>query len=190
MKSKNKLVHLISLLLLASTAVFAQTNDVKQFNKDGVTFDYPSAWALEDRSDNDAQQLVLGRSDGDAQVRVFVLRPPVSTPEKLAEAKRVLVDPYVNATAKQFEAMGAKPERVAANSEIAATPAEGVKLQAVLDREPGAAEIYWSVVGQRLVVLTFFGPDKARKQSVTGWDSIRNTLKVQEVKPPAPAKKP
>lgn len=167
-------------VLLALPALGQTAADNKQFNKDGLTFDYPSAWMLQDQSSTDAQQLTIGKNDSDAQIRVFVFRTLVSTPERLVESKKVLVDPYVNSTAKQFEQMGAKPERLPATSSIAGTAADGVKLQAVLDGQAGAAEIYWGVVGQRLVVLTFFGPDKARTQTATTWDTIRNSLKVAE----------
>ena len=185
---RNQILSL-ALVLFCSVTVFAQ--NAKQFSKDGLVFDYPSNWALQDSSDKDAQQLVLGRADNDAQIRVFVFRPLVTTPEKLAEAKRVLVDPYVNATAKQFEQMGAKPERVTVTSEISAMPADGVKVQASLDGDPGAAEIYWAVVGQRLVVLTFFGPDRARKQTQAAWDLLRNSLEIEQPAAPAqPDKKP
>jgi hypothetical protein len=178
-------------VLLMSFGALGQTNaGEKQYNKDGLIFSYPSALVLEDTSDNDAQQLTLSASNSEAQIRVFVFRPLVNTPARLDEAKRVLVDPYVNSFVKQFEAMGAKPERVVATSEIAKAPAEGAKVQAVLDGDPGAAEVYWGVIGQRLVVLTFFGPDKARKQLLSGWDSVRNTLKVDEPKATQPAKNP
>jgi hypothetical protein len=102
----------------------------------------------------------------------------------------VLVDSYVNATAKQLEQMGAKPEKLPVNSEIAGVAAEGVKVQAVLDGETGAAEIYWGVIGQRLVVLTLFGPDKARKQVMPVWDTVRNSLKVAEPASAKPAASP
>lgn len=189
MKQNCTCLILLFILLLSCVVATAQSNDVKLFSKDGLMFDYPSNWQVEDRSDKDAQQLTLGRADSDAQIRVFVFRPLVGTPEKLAEAKKVLVDPYVNATMKQFEQMGVKPERMAATSEISALPAEGVKVQAILDGDPGAAEVYWAVVGQRLVVLTFFGPDKARKQTENAWNSIRSSLKVEQAKA-EPAKKP
>jgi len=171
--------------------VFGQTNaGEKQYNKDGLIFSYPSSLVLEDTSDTDAQQLTLASGNSEAQIRVFVFRPLVNTPARLDEAKRVLVDPYVNSFVKQFESMGVKPQRVAATNEIAKAPAEGVKIQAVLDGDPGAAEVYWGVVGQRLVVLTFFGPDRSRKQLLAGWDSIRNTLTIEPPKTAQPAKNP
>jgi len=89
-------------------SAFAQTpGDGKQFTKDGLSFNYPSGWAFNDTSNPDAQQMTFGRTDSDAQITVFVFRAPLTSPEKIAEAKRVLVDKYVASTTKSFEQAGA-----------------------------------------------------------------------------------
>ncbi|HAF15061.1 MAG TPA: hypothetical protein DCK99_15475 [Blastocatellia bacterium] len=49
------------------------------------------------------------------------------------------------------------------------------------------AEIQWAVVGQRLVVLTFLGPDKALTKAMPAWDAIRNSLSIE---PPKAQAKP
>ena len=69
---------------------------------------------------------------------------------------------------------------------------EGVKIRASLDGVPGSAEIQWAVVGQRIVVLTFLGPDKALTKAQPAWDLIRTTIKVEEAPPktPQPAASP
>jgi hypothetical protein len=187
---------LIAWLMIGGLSASAQTvpGDAKQFIKDGLTFSYPAGWSFNDTSNSDAQDLTFGRADSDAQVKVFVFRPLITTPEKLAEAKRVLVDKYVVSTTKSFADAGAKPESSPAETEIGALKAEGVKIRATLEGEPGAAEIYWGVVGKRLVVLTFFGPDKALKKVIPAWDLIRTTLQIEEPKPkmaqPAASPKP
>ena len=191
MRSFSKLFHLLSLILLCSVSGISQTSEAKQFNKDGLIFSYPSGWSFNDASNSDAQDLTLGRADSDAQVKIFVFRPLVTTPEKLIEAKRVLVDKYVAATTKGFVDAGAKPESSPATAEIGALQVEGVKIRAVMDGEPGAAEIYWGVIGKRLVVLTLFGPDKALKKAMPVWDTVRTSLQIEEPKPaPQPSPKP
>jgi hypothetical protein len=190
MKSFSDFFRLLSLLLLCVSAL-SQTPETKQFTKDGLIFNYPSGWSFNDASNSDAQDLTLGRADSDAQIKVFVFRPLITTPEKLAEAKRVLVDKYVAATTKGFADAGGKPESSPAATEIGALQAEGVKIRASLDGEPGAAEIYWGVIGKRLVVLTFFGPDKALKKAMPAWDAVLSSLQIEEPKPkPQPSPKP
>jgi hypothetical protein len=131
--------------------------------------------------------MTFGRADSDAQITVFVFRTPVTAPEKVAEAKRVLVDKYVASTTKSFEQAGAHPESSPATTEIGGVKSEGVKIRASLDSVPGVAEIEWAVVGQRLVVLTFLGPDKALTKATPAWDAIRTTIKIAE---PTPQPKP
>ena len=53
---------------------------------------------------------------------------------------------------------------------------------ASLGGEAGAAKIYWALVGQRVVVLTYFGPDKQTKQLSPAWDLVRTSLKVVDPK--------
>lgn len=193
MKSLRHYFHVLAIVLVCSAGVFAQTkpSDAKEFNKDGLSFSYPSGWAFNDTSNDDAQQMTFGRSDSDAQITVFVFRTLLTTPEKIAEAKKVLVDKYVASTTKSFEQAGAKPESSAAASEIGGVKSEGVKIKASLDGVPGVAEIQWAVVGQRLVVLTFLGPDKALTKATPAWDTIRTTIKTGEVAaPPQPSPTP
>jgi hypothetical protein len=182
MKSSQAVLLATVMLLLCGVSAFGQGSDAKHFNKDGLVFDYPSGWVLQDGSNAEAQQMNLARPDSDAQIRIFAYRNHLTTPERIAEAKRVLVDPYVNSAAKQFEQMGAHPQQVPASTDISGLKSDGVKIQAMLD-EPGAAEVYWAVVGQRLVVLTFFGPDKARSRATGAWDTVRKSLHL-ETPPP------
>jgi len=185
MKSSRNFFQLIAFLLFCGLSASAQTapSDAKEFNKDGLSFTYPSGWSFNDTSNTDAQQMTFGRADSDAQITVFVFRTPVTTPEKIAEAKRVLVDKYVASTTKSFEQAAAHPESSSTTTEIGGIKAEGVKIRASLDGVPGVAEIDWAVVGQRLVVLTFLGPDKALLKAMPAWDTIRTTIKIEEPQP-------
>lgn len=176
------------LVMLCCVEVTAQTADTKNFSKNNLSFDYPSAWELQDASSEDAQQLTLAKANSDVQIRMFVHKGRISL-EKFPDAKKAFIDPYVSATVKQFVAMGAKPEQTPDTSEIGGVKADGVNISASLDGEPGAAKIYWALVGQRVVVLTLFGPDKQMKQLMPAWDLIRTSLKVIDPKA-APSPKP
>jgi hypothetical protein len=102
-----------------------------------------------------------------------------------------LVDKYVASTTKSFEQAGAHPESSPATTEIGAVKSEGVKIRASLDGVPGIAEIHWAVVGQRLVVLTFLGPDRALTKAAPAWDLVRTSMTIEEAQPqPKPQPKP
>jgi hypothetical protein len=182
------------MVLTVGLTVFSQGGpDTKRFNLGGLAFDYPSAWVLQDASSPEAQQLALGKADSEAQITIFAYRNHVTTAERVAEVKKVLVDPYISSTTKQLEQMAGKVERSDAAGEFAGVKTEGVKLRVVLDGEAGGAEIYWAIISQRLVVLTFVGPDRALKQASPVWDKIRSTMQVEAPKPasaPSPAPSP
>ena len=180
-----KLIGLVFCCVLAN----AQT-DSKNFAKDGLSFDYPAKWELKDDSNSDLQQITLSMPDSDVKIGVFVHKGR-TTPEKMADAKKALVDPLIAGNAKQFVAMGAKPEQVPDSTEIAGLKAEGTSVNAAIGGETGAAKIYWLLVGQRFVVLTLFGPDKEIKLRAPVWDLVRTSLKVVDPKAvPAASPKP
>ena len=170
---------LAAIFLAACVFALAQSN--KNFTKDNLSFDYPNGWTVQDDSNNDAQQFTLAKPNSDVQIRIFVHKGRISQ-EKLADAKKAFIDPYIAATAKQFVAMGAKPEQVPDTSEIGGVKAEGVSINASLGGDPGAAKIYWALVGQRVAVLTIFGPDRETKQLAPAWDLVRTSLKVVDPK--------
>ena len=174
------------LLLLIVLTAQAQTPaaNTKHFDKDGLVFDYPDGWEIQDESNKDAQQLTLGRSDSEAQIRLFVHRGKVDTPEKMVQAKHAFIDPYIASVSNTFVQMGAKPEQTPASIQFGAATAEGVRLRALLSGEAGEAAIYWLPVGSRVVVLTFFGSDNSLKKAAPAFDTVRNSLRIEEVKPP------
>jgi hypothetical protein len=175
---KSNILNLVSVFFLLS--VVQTASSVQTFNANGLFFEYPNGWVLRDDSNSDAQQLTLARPNNDVQIRVFAHKGRIAA-EKFPDAKKAFIDPYIAATMKQFVAMGAKPEQSADSSEIAGVKADGVKIAANLG-EPGAAKIYWAMVGQRVVILTIFGPDREIKQFAPAWDTVRTTLKVEEQK--------
>ncbi len=184
-----KVTCVVAMVVFGGIVALAQTASNQQtFNANGVSFDYPSGWTIYDDSNADAQQLTLGRPKNDVQIRVFVHKGRI-TPEKFPDAKKAFIDPYIASTVKQFVAMGAKPEQSADSSEIAGLKADGVKVTANLGA-PGAAKIYWALVGQHVVILTIFGPDDEIKQFTPAWDTVRSSLKVEDKAAPKPSPKP
>ena len=181
-------IKLLPIILICYLMVAAQTPNT--VTKNGLSFDYPSDWTMQDESSGDAQQFSLSKANSDVQIKVFVHKGRIMT-EKLPEAKKAFIDPYLAATEKQFVTMGANPEQAPDTSEIGGIKADGVKISASLGGETGAAKIYWALVGQRVVVLTLFGPDKQLKQLAPAWDLVRNSLKVVDPKAvPAASPKP
>ena len=183
-------VLLVFILLLFGLSASGQSapTGTQAFDREGLSFIYPAGWSFEDSSNKNAMEMTFGRADLDATVKVFVFRTPLDGADKLAEAKKILVERYIATTTKSFEEANAHPKSEPSTSEIAAIKAEGVKIHASLDGTPGVAEIEWAVIQDHMVVLTLFGPDIAVKNAVPAWDLIRSTIKIAA--PTAAPKKP
>jgi hypothetical protein len=179
---------MIRFLLLTGLILFQTGSGGQTFNANGVSFNYPDGWTIYNDTNSDAQQLTLARAKSDVQIRVFVHKGKI-TPEKFPDAKKAFIDPYIASTVKQFEAMGAKPQQSADTTDIAGVNADGVKVAANLG-EPGAAKIYWALLGQHVVILTIFGPDREIKQFAPAWDMVRSSFKVEDKSAPKPSLKP
>ena len=175
----NRISILVAIFFAA--CMFAAAQTAKNFTKDNLSFDYHEGWTVQDDSNRDAQQLTLTKANSDVQIRIFVHKGRISQ-EKFADAKKAFIHPYIAATAKQFVAMGAKPEQSPDTSEIGGVKAEGVSISASLGGDPGAAKIYWALVGERVAVLTIFGPDRETKQLAPAWELVRTSLKVMDPK--------
>ncbi|PWT95976.1 MAG: hypothetical protein C5B55_00605 [Blastocatellia bacterium] len=175
---------ILTILVFGFLYSFAFAQEPKHFSKEGLSFDYSNGWALEDASNSDTQTLKLSRPDADLQLSVSAHKGRI-TAEKMADAHKALIDPYVEAFAKQFTSMGAKAERTPETSEIGGVPAEGVRIKFSFGTDTATAQIYWALVGQRVVIVTYFGPEADRKKYASGFDLIRTSLKVEEPKPKA-----
>jgi hypothetical protein len=181
-----------SLLLVASA--LAQDPNVKQFAKDGLSFDYPAGWQLSDQSTQQMQFIELAR--GDVVIRIRSPREWLKTPEKEAAAKKLFQDKYVDDFVGTVEQAGIHPKRSAVTTQIGGADAEGVRIRAVLDGDPGGLDSYFRTISDRLVNLSIFTSDKDLVKVAPAWDLIRNSVKVEpppqpKATPhPSPAKKP
>src|SRR6266516_63743 len=179
---------LLAIVIVAGLAALAQTQeppktktDATHFAKDGLAFDYPAGWDLSDQSTGQLQYLSLSRTDY-ATIVVRSPRAQIDSKEKEAQARQLIQDGFVQAWAKNFTDSGAKAAPSSVSTEIAGGPAEGTRLSAVLDREPGHVDIYWRMLGGRMVQLTIVGSDKQIKKSESDWNAVRNSIQIE---PPA-----
>ena|SRR2546421_11327910 len=176
----------LCLLLIGLTAHPQTPDETKHFEKDGLSFDYPSSWQVSDQSTKQMQFLELQRGDGYAMVRLRVPREWLKTPQKEAEAKHIIQDRYVAAFVDQLQQAGMKPTRSDAKTDIAGASADGMRVRAALGGEPGGMDAFYRVISDRLVQLSQIGSEGEMAKSATAWDIIRNSIKVE----PPPQSKP
>jgi len=173
-----------SLLLVVSA--LAQDPNVKHFDKDGLSFDYPANWQIADKSSVQMQFLELER--GDVVIRVRTPREWLKTPEKEAHARKLFQDQYVDEFTGQLEQQGLHPKRSTVTTQIGGVDAAGTRVRAVLDSKPRGLDSYFRIISDRLVNLSIFTSDKDLVKIAPAWDLIRNSIKVEP--PPQPKATP
>jgi len=188
MKLTRLIIVGMALSLLIGGGALAQDPNVKHYEKDGLSFDYPANWQLSDQSTGQMQFLELTR--GDLVLRVRSPREWLKTPEKEATAKKLFQDQYVDGFAKQFEQQGMQPKRSAITTTIAGANADGTRLRVVMDRQPGGLDSYYLVLSDRMVNLSILGSESDITKSAPVWDIIRNSLKVAPPPEPKPTATP
>jgi len=186
MKAVRNLICLAVSFLFVATAS-GQDPNIKHFDKDGLSFDYPANWQVSDQSTGQMQYLQMAR-DGFAEIRIRAPREWLKTPEKEAAAKKLIQDQYVDSFVSQVEQAGIHPKRSVATSQISGADAEGARVRAVMDGEPGGMDSYFRTVSARFVQMSIIGSEKEIANSTPAWDLIRNSLKVEP--PPQPKATP
>lgn len=183
------LAHVFAVLLLCVPGVTAQTGTTNHhFEKDGLSFDYPAAWQISDQSTSQMQVIQILRGDGYAELRVRVPREFLKTPDKEAQAKKLVQDKYVEGFVDSLQQAGMTPNRSEGATEIAGGPAVGNRIHAILAGEPGGMDAYYRIVSDRFVQISQLGSEREMKKSADAWDLIRTSIKVAA--PPQPTSLP
>lgn len=183
-----RILIIATILLLLVGSTLAQDPNVKHFAKDGMSFDYPATWQISDKSSQQMQLLEL--AVGDVVVRVRSPREWLKTPDKEAHARKLFQDQYVDDFMGQLEQASLHPKRSTITTQIAGADAEGVRIRAVLDGEPGGMDSYYRILSERLVNLSIFASDKDIVKVAPGWDLIRNSIKVDAAPQPKATPQP
>jgi hypothetical protein len=160
--------------------VFAQApaQELKHFAATGLSFDYPATIELDDRSNPGGQHLVI-QSAGRAQIMIVSRYAQITSAEQLAAARHEIVDSFVETMWQQIHEQDPNVLRTPAQIEVAGAQATGVTLRAVLNNQPGNAEIYSLQLGPRLVVLSLIGTDIEIAATAPAWLAIRRSLKIE-----------
>ena len=176
-------------LLFVVMAAAAQDPNVKHYDKDGLSFDYPANWQFNDQSTTQMQYIQMAR-DGYAEIRIRTPREWLKTPEKETAAKKLIQDQYVDSFAGQLQQAGMSPKRSTGATQISGADAQGDKVRAVMDGQPGGMDSYFNILSDRLVQMSIIGSEKEIAKSAPVWDMIRNSLKVAAPPQPKPSATP
>jgi hypothetical protein len=172
---------MVVLVVLICTAIsYGQDQKGKQYDKNGLSFDYAEGWmVLTDRSSADSQELSIADPETDAQVLIILMKKRVESKDPMADLKKQSVEPWLARMVQGYENNGIKVQREAAASEIAGQSAEGARLAFELDGQKGIGEAFWTVLDKRLLLTYFLRPERTAKKATVGWDLIRKSIKLE-----------
>jgi hypothetical protein len=165
-------------LCQSAMAQSAAHEQLKHFAVKGLSFDYPADSEIEDHGTPSGQHLVI-QSKGQAQIMIVSRFAQINTAAELAAARHEVVDCFIETMWQQIHEQDPNLSRTAAQVEVASAQATGVRLRAVLDNQPGNAEIYSIKLGSRLVLLSLIGTDREIAASAPAWLAIRRSLKIE-----------
>lgn len=177
-----------AVVVLITIGAGAQDANVKHYEKDGLSFDYPGSWQLSDKSTGQMQFLELTK--GDVTIRVRSPREALKTPDKEAHAKKIFQDQYVDNFADQFQQQGMQPKRSAITTQMGGGDAQGIRLRVMMGTEAGGLDSYQRIISERLVHLSILGSEKEMGRDAPAWDMIRNSLKIAAASQPSSNAKP
>ena len=172
------LASIITLVCLNALAQSPQSG-LKHYAQDGLSFDYPAGWTLADRSNQQAQHLIVTHPGSSTLMMVIAYRDHVTSPGQLVAARKAITEPFVENVAQKFGADGKAAERDAPCTEIGSIKAvSGARLRGFIDKQPSTGEIYPLLLGRRFVNLVYIRMDRHEAQVASAWDTLRSSIKI------------
>ncbi|MDT5294663.1 MAG: periplasmic protein TonB [Acidobacteriota bacterium] len=159
---------------------------VEHFSKDGLSFDYPAGWTLEDKSSEQVQHIIIKRAGNSVLVMVVAQREPARTVAQMLDSRNAITMPYVANLARQLGETDVPTSNDAQCKQVGARLATGFRLKGHLELDMAAGEVYSVVLGQRLVHLIYVRADKEEEQGAPVWKTVSDTLKVAPPANPSP----
>ena len=180
MRASHLVKYLVVTMLLCPAALAqSSASKTEHFTKDGLSFNYPAEWKLEDQSTSQEQRLVLTHAGSSALIMIVALRTAVTSRESLIALRDAGTTPFVQNLAQK---LGVEPPPLWENAtcaEVGSYTAVGFLLHGAFNQQPSTGEVYALVIGQRFVNLVYVRVDKDDAEGGLAWKEIGDTLKVE-----------
>jgi hypothetical protein len=172
------LVFLTAFLRLTVSA--QSSNDgSKIYDKDGLSFSYPTTWELIDQSTVEMQQF---KTINDWQFRAHYINSPrylVTTDEQLFTVKDTITDRFIRNISRNFGGNDLVPvEKEYLCTQFGEKKKPRAVMRGVYQNQPATAEIYHAVLEHRFLNLVFIRNDNEADKANPAWHKINETLKV------------
>jgi TonB family protein len=168
----------VAMILCLAALAQSPSSGMKHFSKDGLSFDYPAALTLEDKSSAQEQRLVLTRAGNSWTIVVQSPRELLSTLEEIVAARDSVTTAYVSRLSETLGVTFTPDWQHTRCTDVGNRKALGFRLEGSLRKQPTTGEVYVLIKGHRLVNLIFVRVDKEEAQASPVWRVVRETLKM------------
>ena len=154
---------LFSILLIAvvpTFELFAQATGAANphFDKNGLSFDYPSNWKLTDSSNPDLHYVAVSSINNSAQI-IVIVQPHIDLECQFQASGKKVMDTLINRVGTQVHA--ATPFQTSPLKPLlSGSDGEGVEMHGLMNNKPVTADIYWLRLQLHVVNLVFLRTDQ------------------------------
>jgi TonB family protein len=153
------------------------TSSTKHYEKDGISFDYPTSWTVMEDNSPYLQTVTVAPGGSATQIIISTYGGPIPSCDFDLEGKK-LASIFSKRVAKVIKAGAATGSPV--KSQLGAAEMEGIELEGLMDQQPALGDVYSIRLNRRFVSLTFVRKvDDSTARSA--WQTVRSSLTV---KPP------
>ena len=178
-KSSNTACRL-TLIVIFSLATAAQSGQ-EHFSQEGVSFNFPAGWVMNDRSRAEAQHLILTHPEISSLIMVVALREPILTRAQLFSATNQITEPYLRDLITRFGNAKSPAKRDSSCEKIDEATIGGVQVRGEMNGAPATAEVYAFPQGRRFLNLVYIRKNAEDSESSAAWKLVRESLKVDVV---------
>ncbi|HKB64254.1 MAG TPA: TonB family protein [Pyrinomonadaceae bacterium] len=151
------------------------TRATKHYEKDGITFDYPTGWTVMENNSPDTQTVTAAPGGNATQILISIHQGFVPSCDFEGEAKRI-TSVFGERLAKVIKAGAATESPV--TTELGATKMEGIQLHGFIDDQPALGDVYSIRLNRQFVSLAFVRKVDDSSAS-SAWQTVRSSLKVE-----------
>lgn len=176
---KSLLLSLLILLTCAPAAQTAQDAAAGHYSNEGLSFEYPTGWTVEEKGDAETQRVVVSRAGSSAFIEVSSPRASVATHEQMKAAQERL---WSSSTEEMQRRLGVK--KLPAKDEyrcppFGERPGSGVSLSGRFEGRGAKGEVYGMIASSRYVNVSLFRTERDERDANAAWKTVLETLKVE-----------
>ena len=168
----------LSVIFWLAVTASGQLPESRHFAKDGLSFDYPANWFLNDRSTESAQHLTITRPGTSLLIMVIAYREAIVSRDQLLTATAGITEPYIRSLVEKLSDARMAAKRESACAAIGDATIGGVQVRGVINNEPATAEVYVLPKGRRFVNLVYIRKNADDTNGASAWRVVRDTLRI------------